>query len=286
MAKNAADPSGATPALVQRGSREDDARKGTPEDGLTERDRLMFGIGFLRRGQEDRGESEVRDLVRLQQVKDSGIYRDALKAEGVEGEGRPWDIYCRLAGWGNRHNANTRLAALREFGAETMRLITESGMATTSVKALLASPEEVRAEIESREKVSPDDMRGILDHIDHAHGRADRERTRADKERKRADKAERDAAKAKDKLIEARQDARDAQAELRVERDKKKIVAQEDVKRTWREVWENWERIKDLVGLLDVGTCRTAAAEAAGEFEKFREAVLEEQVRLQEEILG
>ena len=276
-------------SLVQRGSAEDKARQAAPAipmDGLAERDMLMIGIGFLRRGQADRRESEVRDLIRLQGIKDSGIYRKWLSEEGVDGGGHPWETFCRLSGWGSRKNADTRLAALSEFGAETMRLISDSGIPTTGIKALLASPAEVRAEIEAREKVSPDDMRQILDHIERAHERADRERAAREKERKRADKAEGDLAKTKDRLIKAQQDARDAAAELKVERDKKKIVAVEEVKRVWVEIREHWQRVRELLGVVDPNADRQAAAEFVGELDKLEVAIGDQRQALTEEIAG
>ena len=254
--------------------------------GLSPRDLAVLEMGALVYADGELKRNEVEFLLRVQSMKVRGEYARIVPPEARrDGEG-PWDALCRVFGI-RRKTLDERLRALRELGEGAMRAIVAAGLPHVGIKALLAAPGDLKAELRGKGEngsLTADDLRGILDHVDAAHDRAERAQARAEKEKKRAEKAETEAAKAKDKLIEARQDARDARAELTVERDKKKIVAVEEVKRVWTEVWEHWRRIQELLGMINTNADRQAAAEVHGEFDKFGVAVSEECLRLQEEI--
>ena len=250
---------------------------------------VLMAAGALQAGKARRERWEIEDLILLGRIKESGGYVQALELAGLDTNGRAWDTYCRLIGWREK-TLNEKLAALREFGVEVMRSIAAARIPHVGIKALLDAPGELREELRvKRGALTTEDLRSVLDRVEAAHARADRERARAEQKQAELDKTSKELDKTKDKLIEAQQDARDAGARLKVIEQQKKVTNAREIARMMDGARKDIENACGKIGLVNVNAddnVRASAAEFVGELQKIEEEIHDLRVSLQREILG
>ncbi len=248
------------------------------------RDVTLMRAGGLLLAAARRNRDEVEDLVLIQEIKDSGEYRQIVEEHGAEGE--PWEAFCRLIGR-DRKTLNGQLAAVRQLGPGTMTLARKAGLPDVGLRALLSSPDEVQAELrKSGGAMTPEDLRALADSLRAAHERADRERERAEAARHEADDLKTRLERRNNTLAKMTEDLRDAQAELKLLKDGTRVTELAEVEKRLTVVKRALDQAQNALGQIDWTVHPRAASVVLGEVVKFAGALREMEAALREEALA
>ena len=242
---------------------------------------LMRAGGLLLAGAR-RQRDEMEDLTLIAQIKETGEYKQIVAEQGVDGE--PWEAFCRLLGR-DRKSVDTSLKIMRQLGAPTLALARQAGLPDVGLRALLAAPEDVQAELREG-GMTPGDLRALAEHLRAAHERADKERERAVAAANEAADLKARLEKRNHTLAKTTEDLRDAQAELKLLKSGHKVTELAEVEKRLVVAKRALDQAQNAIGQVDWMGHRQAAAMMQSEVVKFVAALQDMEATLREEALS
>jgi chromosome segregation ATPase len=196
-----------------------------PEKGINSAARAGMKLGYLWRGEMDRGESMVRDHLLRRAMIQSGEYKQIaadIKSSSAEDDLESLDLFLKWSG-SSRATYDRNEKAISALSPEIVQALRTIGLPLKDIRILCETPDGVKREMKpltdgrAHTQEALDEVRCRI--IDMAEKLAAEKVAREKAERAKASADER-STKLADKLVAREDDLKDAQAELRIMRER------------------------------------------------------------------